>query len=487
MFENYIQQLKDRNAAVRRDAIIALGKLADPRALSYLGQIYKNDPDPALRELAAKAGRHIQKLRQQAQATSSGPAAPSAPAVEPPPPAEPDNRLPDILKNYSRSSTSRGSSSASTQDPLAMSSPLATPSMITSSAEPQQSNLPNILQNYTRPGAAAPRNAVESVPENEPDPGVSPGRGSSGRAESAPPEINVANAKPKPVSKREYDRARDHLRHAFDAKVRGAEAEALAELARALRTDPDIANESSAQGLAASLVGGQGKDSIRIVLERAAEYSKGKPGAAAVDSEAFGMVLALVGLFAANLFFTVFYLVSILPMTFVLPNVAATRAISPNDVLMLRNLASEIMSSIVKENLGQFARTSGIFLGSTVFQMIVVYMIGTFMGGTGAFIRFVRVLATFGIFTYLWIGAIFALLYFSLTSGSMPMLTSTIQFFLPGVAFSGLAVLGIEVFLVSRVQKFSILHGAASVIFGSILAGIIASIFGLFRATGSLR
>ncbi len=93
-----LAQLNDFDAAVRRQAIIALGKSRDLAALPYLATVVRTDPDPELRELARKAGQYV---RQNATTSSTGtppePAAPSpaaprpaAPASAPPPaPAQP--------------------------------------------------------------------------------------------------------------------------------------------------------------------------------------------------------------------------------------------------------------------------------------------------------------------------------------------------------------------------------------------------------------
>src|SRR5258707_11294646 len=76
MFDQYLEQLASPDVSERRQAIIAFGKPADPRALAPLANIYKNDPDPSLRELALKAGRYLKGL------TAS---VPSASAPEPAP------------------------------------------------------------------------------------------------------------------------------------------------------------------------------------------------------------------------------------------------------------------------------------------------------------------------------------------------------------------------------------------------------------------
>jgi hypothetical protein len=69
MFERHIQQLQDPNSAKRREAIIGLGKLGDTRAIKPLASLYKSETDPALRDLVAKAGKHLQALEKQEMAT----------------------------------------------------------------------------------------------------------------------------------------------------------------------------------------------------------------------------------------------------------------------------------------------------------------------------------------------------------------------------------------------------------------------------------
>src|SRR5437879_6416085 len=61
VFDRTIEQLSSQDVETRRLAIIALGNSADQRAMEALANVYKTDPDPALRELALKAGRYIKR------------------------------------------------------------------------------------------------------------------------------------------------------------------------------------------------------------------------------------------------------------------------------------------------------------------------------------------------------------------------------------------------------------------------------------------
>src|SRR5260221_12857775 len=74
MIARYIFQLKSLETDLRRDAIIALSKSGDSRAIAPLQHIAANDPDPELRTLAAAGEAQVQ--REQGFVVSAEPAAP---------------------------------------------------------------------------------------------------------------------------------------------------------------------------------------------------------------------------------------------------------------------------------------------------------------------------------------------------------------------------------------------------------------------------
>jgi hypothetical protein len=61
MSQSFKERLRSHDTAVRRQAIIALGQSGDRRALPLLADAYRSDPDPVLRDLARKAGMHLQR------------------------------------------------------------------------------------------------------------------------------------------------------------------------------------------------------------------------------------------------------------------------------------------------------------------------------------------------------------------------------------------------------------------------------------------
>lgn len=78
MWQDYLEQLRSPDPEIRRQAIIAIGRQKDPAALGPLADIYRNDPDPGLRELAYKAGRYIRNSGSE----TSEPVSPSSPSRE---------------------------------------------------------------------------------------------------------------------------------------------------------------------------------------------------------------------------------------------------------------------------------------------------------------------------------------------------------------------------------------------------------------------
>jgi predicted esterase len=58
METDLIQKLKSSNPRERREAIDAIGKLEDRKALEILKQVYRSDPDPELRQYAREIGQN---------------------------------------------------------------------------------------------------------------------------------------------------------------------------------------------------------------------------------------------------------------------------------------------------------------------------------------------------------------------------------------------------------------------------------------------
>jgi predicted esterase len=90
-----LRQLQHPDPDERRRAIVTLGRSGDPNALPALAHVYRDDPDPALRELALKAGRYLRQQTAHAAPVTSAPPAVPGPAVqaEPAPPQSPERPI----------------------------------------------------------------------------------------------------------------------------------------------------------------------------------------------------------------------------------------------------------------------------------------------------------------------------------------------------------------------------------------------------------
>jgi hypothetical protein len=428
MFEDFIRQLTSDDPAQRRDAIIGMGKLGDPRALSYLGQVYKTDPDPALRDLAAKAGRHIQKLRQSAPPP---PIAPTSPFIEDEPPRRASN-LPDILANYT------------------------TPSANT--YEPPSPAAPSVSDRYTHS-----ESPIEPLAPIAP---ITPLQGK-------PQEIDISQAKP--VSKQKQQQAKGRLNNAFAYKTRGNDQDALAELAYALQLDPGLAGDRSAINLASSLVGGSGKESIALVLKKSQEGGAAKRQGLSFDTEIWDMLLSALILFVVIVLFSVAFFYATMIIQRVVFELANESAPQTGDI-------KEMFSGFsLQEILPDVLRTTAVTVGSTFFQTIVIYLVGTMMGGVASFIRFAKVMMNVQTVFYILIMVGFGLMIFGMFSDSMETFQTMVQL---GLLTLGIVVLGgvcIQGYVAGRVQEFGFFKGIASVAVGSTAAGLFAGWTGMFN------
>ena len=65
MDREILSQLGNPDPNIRRNAVMKIAESDDPRVLTILERIYKNDPDPEIRELALQTGRELHKKSQQ--------------------------------------------------------------------------------------------------------------------------------------------------------------------------------------------------------------------------------------------------------------------------------------------------------------------------------------------------------------------------------------------------------------------------------------
>lgn len=283
MVEQYIEQLTSRDPNRRRTAIIALSKTGDARALGPLNSVAQTDPDPALRELAAKAEHLIQKARWAQVADQSA-------GLYVPRPAEP----------------------------------------------------------------------VERPAE------VSPERVKKGKL---------------------------YLTRAFDFRTKGDTQNALAALVDALKANPALAKDPAATSLAADLVGAPPTDAVTILLEGRLGKPIAKQAGPALDRPSItGMRLV-----AAEL--PILYVVLV-----VLTAVITVR------VTVLNPALNDIFTGLTGPNLLKAAPVALLLLGFVLLDVVVMYVVGLWIGGVGSYLRFGS--AVFGVMIVILLVVLLALIFF---------------------------------------------------------------------------
>lgn len=214
MIDQFVAQLQSPDPNQRRQAIIALGKSRNPAALQHLAQIFRNDPEPNLRELARRAGVHIRQAMDGGAPPEPAPAAspvyiPSAPADS----ADSEVDEPDFYALLGR---------------------ISEPSAPAPAAKPEP--LPVV------PAAAAPVAAAASTP--------------------APERGRVYE-----TSRQNVQRAREYVEQALSMNIKGDNAKAMKMLAQALHFNPNVINDGYFMSIAASVTGLEGDGAVQMILD----------------------------------------------------------------------------------------------------------------------------------------------------------------------------------------------------------------------------
>ncbi len=358
MIDTYIQQLASADAGKRREAIIALGKAGDPRALPPLLNIYKTDPDPALRELALKAGRHIKQLQSAQQS------APAQPATQVPPTSRP-------------ASTSAVRQAAPPRD-LLEEEPVFEALPVT-----PKSSLPATLpaaQTYT-----------------------------PAFIEEAPPSI-VEPVKRKIASENDKRLAQGKLDAAIGFRMQGNTEKALAELIAALHVDPDIATQPLAINLAAELTGIKPPNEAMASIVQQAEAVPERRNMQNIMAASSGALTdpALIGLVLDILILTVITLLFMIVVAAGVSNYVdeALKTQTYTSAVPFTNPFRSATAIAVVLGLG----VASIFVTLTsVLRNGITYVVGTFMGGAGEMFKFLSATTRFQSIIFVPITIAFAL------------------------------------------------------------------------------
>ena len=287
--------------------------------------------------------------------------------------------------------------------------------------------------------------------------------------EEAPAPIKRAPQLPqKPVTERDRQRAQEFLKSAYAYQASGDSRRAVLMLARALRRNPELAQQRGVQGLAHALVGGDDRHATELVLEAAESV---KVNAPLIDSELFGIVLSAAALFLMIIVFNVALFYGSSTLGLLIGNVLFG---TPFDTAEIQAGLGLLAFQVVVPAALQWTPLT---LLSTVFNLMMVYWIGTLMGGTGSVVRFLSVMLSLYAVFFLLLSVGFGMMVVGVFN---PSVASLIQFGPITLIGAGLLFIVGQVYLSARVQEFSFINAAASVIAGNILTGIVVRVLQSF-------
>jgi len=342
MIDTTIQQLTSADAGKRREAIIALGKAGDPRALPALLNVYKTDPDPALRELALKAGRHIKQVQSAA--------------------------TPAVPQSAKASATVKPASAPAVRQ--------VAPPRDLLDEEPTFEALPASAFALAQPAAHPPvfvdEKPVEPLPEPE---------------------------KPRKIASESEKRlAQGKLDSAIGFRMQGNTEKALAELTAAVRIDPDVATQALAINLAAELTGIKPPtDAIASIVQQAEAVPERRnmQSLMAAGSGALSDP-AMIGLVLDVLILTVITLLMMLVVAAGVSNyvdeMMKTQTGTSASMMPLTNPFRGATAIAIIVGLGV---ASIFFTLSSLFRNGITYVVGTFMGGAGELFKFLSATTRF--------------------------------------------------------------------------------------------
>ena len=230
-------QLNDFDPAVRKQAIIALGRSKDRDALPYLATVVRTDPEPELRELARKAGQYIQ------QNAAPKPAA-NAPIPDPPMPGE-------------------------TPPPAASATAATAPAQATAAKPASAESGGYLTKSYSEyemedAAAMAALGAAAGLDLTTGDPDAA----KASVTEATPGSKTPVPGKTYVVSDGNKDKARDILESALTANISGDNARAMRYLYQALMTDPNLINDDYYAKIASGVTELPRDQAIQMVINQ---------------------------------------------------------------------------------------------------------------------------------------------------------------------------------------------------------------------------
>jgi hypothetical protein len=279
--------------------------------------------------------------------------------------------------------------------------------------------------------------------------------------------------------------AKGKLDQAIGYKMQGNNEKARASLIEALRRDPDLATDVVALNLAANVGDIKTPQEAMDALMKEAESQPLRGGGfnlpslrtaqGSIDPAVWNLALEIVIFIVVAIVFGIVVNLGLLNALGSLMRFAPGQT---EDTIMLQEMVRSIsLSSLLLSG----AKSGIVFAVTTVFAIGVSYIIGALRGGSGDMFHFlsalIRVEIVFNLLQVLFLGLMVAGLL--LPGSGTPMLALIAA---GGILFalSGFAEWLAMGYFASRVHQFSMLRGLFIVTVGSILAGFLWNLFGVF-------
>ncbi len=269
MIDYLIQQLHNPDAAIRRRAIVKLGRSKNPAVLKALGATVRSDPDPEVRELARKAGQYIRQQMKKQTRQISKPSTPpeSLPSVAPftVPISEADNPLPEPAPRRTTGIDDLPSETFAFDD-APNKPPRATD--ISTAVE-----LPDLPAYETFSGGAYDVYSGDQIIETDRTVPVSneemptPDNAAEIEAE-AQKKTELLRNRQHVISKEDEQRAKHYLDAALTLNMEGDNARAMKNLTRALGLDPRLVKDTYFNSVATAVTYLDGDEAVQKIVDR---------------------------------------------------------------------------------------------------------------------------------------------------------------------------------------------------------------------------
>jgi hypothetical protein len=435
VIEQYVQQLRSVSVDQRRAAIIALARAGDAGALSALAHVYRTDPDPALRELALKAGRHIQRLK-----------------------GVPGTALP-----------------TDDSPPLAAYEPTTVPETLEPAPqrEPQPGEM--IWPVWGVPGGVSAQPAPPSPDQSSMQ---APGWQPSWAA--GLPDLDTGEPTPAPqgppryVNPQRQQIARGQLRQAFSFATVGDAQNALAELARAVQTDPALTGDESARRLAAELLSLPPQQAMPALLRRiSAGELDGQGARQPILSTEFRRRAVIIAveiplLLLILVFFILFYVYRVQH---------SVEAFDIDFILV------DVLRWITPSLMGRALPVAAGSLVAVLFFVGITYVVGLLAHGTGTIMRFASVMIAVQIVVFLIVGVGMLFVPFGIFVPTGEPGQYLVQLNLGWIFIGGVWVLGMQAYAAARSHHVDLVKGGTIVVVGFVASAILGGLLGVFRGS----